>query len=870
MKVEQLYSNKKIIVKLLLLIMPLVVIASFVLWRVDQYFSVLGSQWMSHSIYFAAGSICGLLFYTKRFRFISTIIALLIVFWLLYRIINNTFTGEFSAFYASANFYIFSILFLIGWLTGWGFARLRYFPVLLSVVLLVVQIILVSKTTDITAQKLILAFTPVLLFSFYIIYTAELIRNMSDEETAMGWFILKRMLMFVTLAGVLLIFIFMFLKTDFKAIEKEFGGAGKQEKEDGKESLTKQNKDGTISNKDKMGLSGGAKSTKRLVFIAKLDNYFPNSETPNPLYFTYTYYSKFDTLTQTLEIDSLMPSNDAYHPDPSKIPLYFTDTDSTVLQKAKGFLKRKVVTAEVYKALLSPKDFLAPSTSFFCQPISVEKEYKEQFKSAYRAKMYVSELNSAYFIYNPAGNTMLEDFQKQRFDELRNVISWAGEDQVFMNYYTFMPAGTEYDSIRTLAASITKNAQTPVDKVIAIRDYFLSLDDNGQPLYKYSDNPGVPGLPSANKLNYFLFENRKGYCAYFAGATLFLLRSLGLPSRVATGFLTVDRSDKNKGWYWYYEDQAHAWVQVYFPGYGWIDFDTTVPSTEQQESPAPDGTPPITVQSAYFVTNGKLTSIDTVSKKAEMDVTKMIFKDKVYDLSKPYHLKMDISLASVNNDTGSVPLSALKQGITITALSFSEQFKNIISSASDSASDIFSKIPVHTPIDEIKIIEPEESKPKKQQLNKVKPVNFYRILWIALIVFGTLIVLLFALPWIIYRWLRFNAFRKNTILKKGYYVYTSSMYLLNQFGFERGNLTPLQFTKTKIDNDFKTDFTSFMNVYLKTKYSTQPLTENEENSIQTFYRPFEKMVTRSIPFKQRFLSFINFYRTINYFIKPKI
>ncbi len=71
--------------------------------------------------------------------------------------------------------------------------------------------------------------------------------------------------------------------------------------------------------------------------------------------------------------------------------------------------------------------------------------------------------------------------------------------------------------------------------------HFLSKDEEGQPLFKYTDNPGIPGLPSANKLTYFLFENRKGYCAYYAGATLFLLRALGMPTRVATGFLTVDR-----------------------------------------------------------------------------------------------------------------------------------------------------------------------------------------------------------------------------------------------------------------------------------------------------------------------------------------
>ncbi|MGV2480712.1 UNVERIFIED_CONTAM: transglutaminase domain-containing protein, partial [Salmonella enterica subsp. enterica serovar Weltevreden] len=90
----------------------------------------------------------------------------------------------------------------------------------------------------------------------------------------------------------------------------------------------------------------------------------------------------------------------------------------------------------------------------------------------------------------------------------------------------------------------------------------------------------------------FLFENRKGYCAYFAGATLFMLRSLGIPSRAAAGFSTTDRSSKNPGWYWFYQDQAHAWVQVYYQGYGWIDFDTTIPDVNTQQASQPDGTPP--------------------------------------------------------------------------------------------------------------------------------------------------------------------------------------------------------------------------------------------------------------------------------------
>ncbi|MBA2249388.1 MAG: transglutaminase domain-containing protein, partial [Chitinophagaceae bacterium] len=654
MKVKKLHTSKKITAQLLLLILPSCIIGGYILWNVNQYLSVLNNQWILQTLYLSAGIIAGCLVYNFRFRFISTLLPLLLLLFIITKVINKTVTGEFSAFYIAAGFYIFCFLFMLGWLIGWGFARLRFFPIVLAAILLVVQIIVVSKTTDITTQKLIVAFVPVLLFAFYIIYVSELIRNMNDDEPAFTWFIGKKLLGFTATAVTIILLLILFYKKDFKSIEQEYGGAGQQQKEDNKESITKENKDGSVSNKKDMGLSGGRKTSKRLVFIAKLDNYLPNSETPNPLYFTYDYFTKFDTLTQTLEVDSLMPSNDLFQPDPSKIPLYFTQTDSSVIQKAKGVLRRNIVTTEVYKALLSPHEFLAPSTAFFCQPIAIDKEYQQQFKSAYRAKMYVSDLNSAYFIYNPAGNSTLESYQQQRFYELRKIKDWNGEDKNFIDYYTFIPGNGDFDSVRSLAKLITKDALYPVDKIIAIRNYFLSKDENGLPLFKYSENPGIPGLPSASKLNYFLFENRKGYCAYYAGATLFLLRSLGIPSRVATGFLTVDRSDKNKGWYWFYEDQAHAWVQAYFPGYGWIDFDTTVPSTEQQQSPAPDGTPPITVQSAYFVTDGKVITIDTTTKKMQLLVTKMIFHDKTFDLKLPVKINMDVSMATISRDTGTV------------------------------------------------------------------------------------------------------------------------------------------------------------------------------------------------------------------------
>ena len=143
-----------------------------------------------------------------------------------------------------------------------GLCKVAMVPIVLSALLMLVQIIVVSNTTDITSRKLIAAFAPVLLFAFYIIYTAELVRNMNKDEPNFTWFISKKLIGFGLVAGLVLLLIFSFFKKDFKAIEKQYGG-GAPKQEGNAESLTKKNKDGTVSNKKEMGLSGGRKIYQR-------------------------------------------------------------------------------------------------------------------------------------------------------------------------------------------------------------------------------------------------------------------------------------------------------------------------------------------------------------------------------------------------------------------------------------------------------------------------------------------------------------------------------------------------------------------------------------------------------------------------------
>src|SRR5690606_5006184 len=201
-------------------------------------------------------------------------------------------------------------------------------------------------------------------------------------------------------------------------------------------------------------------------FCAHIDNYFPGTEIPNPLYLTAFHFSKFDTLTETFERDSLMPSNDLFEPDPSKLSLFSTKTDSTVIKNSMGDDLRKVVDIEVYSKKLSHNTYVAPNVGFFVQPITVEKDFRDEFKTAFRAKGYVSKLNSAYFIYN-SDDEQIRKFQEQRFDVLRQVKEYKGIDSTFMNYYTYMPSDAKFRKISELAKNVTRDATTPVDKILA-------------------------------------------------------------------------------------------------------------------------------------------------------------------------------------------------------------------------------------------------------------------------------------------------------------------------------------------------------------------------------------------------------------------
>ena len=119
---------------------------------------------------------------------------------------------------------------------------------------------------------------------------------------------------------------------------------------------------------------------------------------------------------------------------------------------------------------------------------------------------------------------------------------------------------------RALADRIAAGPSNQFDLVMAVTRYLQSN-------YRYTlDLPRVPS--GRDPVDYFLFDTRSGYCEQFATAETLLLRYLGVPARLATGYATgqydalLDQSVVR-------EHDAHAWVEVWFAGHGWVPVDPT-------------------------------------------------------------------------------------------------------------------------------------------------------------------------------------------------------------------------------------------------------------------------------------------------------
>jgi hypothetical protein len=130
-----------------------------------------------------------------------------------------------------------------------------------------------------------------------------------------------------------------------------------------------------------------------------------------------------------------------------------------------------------------------------------------------------------------------------------------------------MPAplkGTDWGRLFNLSWKLSRGVKSELKVVRRVEDYLLSNR------YEYTTDVGAP---SREPLLEFLFHTRKGYCQHFAGAAALILRSAGVPTRVIVGFATGEPIGHDT--YAVRDEDAHAWIEVYFPGVGWVPFNPT-------------------------------------------------------------------------------------------------------------------------------------------------------------------------------------------------------------------------------------------------------------------------------------------------------
>ena len=138
-----------------------------------------------------------------------------------------------------------------------------------------------------------------------------------------------------------------------------------------------------------------------------------------------------------------------------------------------------------------------------------------------------------------------------------------------------------YGRVYRLARRLTAGSATAFDAVQRVERHLRRS-------YRYSERPPARDYPLAA----FLFRDRIGYCQQFSGAMALMLRMVGIPSRVVSGF-SPGSFNRDEGEYRVRDLDAHSWVEVFFNGIGWVTFDPTPPAAPAQqtedEAPAAGG-----------------------------------------------------------------------------------------------------------------------------------------------------------------------------------------------------------------------------------------------------------------------------------------
>lgn len=174
----------------------------------------------------------------------------------------------------------------------------------------------------------------------------------------------------------------------------------------------------------------------------------------------------------------------------------------------------------------------------------------------------VSMLYSRYRLKQGQSYTVVSSISGADEDTLRA----AGDDYPDWVLDRYLQLPSELPSrVRSLAEEVTGGHDNVYDKATALESYLREI--------KYNELIAAPP-EGQDGVDYFLFDVREGYCDYYASAMAVMARAVGIPARVAAGYGQGEYNPDTEA-YRVREKDAHAWVEIYFPLYGWVEFEPT-------------------------------------------------------------------------------------------------------------------------------------------------------------------------------------------------------------------------------------------------------------------------------------------------------
>lgn len=156
------------------------------------------------------------------------------------------------------------------------------------------------------------------------------------------------------------------------------------------------------------------------------------------------------------------------------------------------------------------------------------------------------------------------DFDYFSVDGLRALGSASGQDALLDPGYLAVADAIDLDNVRASAQAVAGESATRYDQAVALQEFFRNTQD-----FTYDTSVSPSGDDSVS----VFLKDRAGYCVQFASAMVVMSRSLGIPARLAIGFLPGERGADGESVI--SGGDAHAWPELYFAGAGWVRFEPT-------------------------------------------------------------------------------------------------------------------------------------------------------------------------------------------------------------------------------------------------------------------------------------------------------